>query len=62
MIDTNIALKSVEHYRFLRKKGITVRKTIDMIICTFCIENDASLLHSDRDFQFLETHLGLKCL
>lgn len=62
MIDRNIALKSSENYRFLRKKGITVRKTIDMIIGTFCIENSASLLHSDKNFQILEAHLGLKCL
>lgn len=62
MIDANIALKSAENYRLLRKKGITVRKTIDMIIGTFCIENDATLLHSDKDFRVCETHLGLKCL
>jgi len=55
-----IALKSAENYRSLRKKGITVRKTVDMIIGTFCIENDLPLLHSDRDFDPMEKHLGLK--
>ena len=57
-----IAIKSAENYRLLRKKGVTVRKTIDMIIATFCIENKVSLLHSDRDFQPMETYLGLRVL
>ncbi|TAK35834.1 MAG: PIN domain nuclease [Saprospiraceae bacterium] len=55
-----IVMKSAENYRSLRKKGITVRKTVDMIIGTFCIENDLPLLHSDRDFDPMEKHLGLK--
>ena len=57
-----IALKSAENYRMLRKKGITVRKTIDVFIATFCIENNIPLLHSDKDFESLEEHLGLKVL
>lgn len=55
-----IALKSAENYRLLRKQGITVRKTVDVIIGTFCIENDLPLLHNDRDFDAMEKHLGLK--
>ncbi|MCC6725674.1 MAG: hypothetical protein IT258_14290, partial [Saprospiraceae bacterium] len=55
-----IALKSAENYRLLRKKGITIRKTVDVIIGTFCIENDLPLLHADRDFDPMEKHLGLK--
>lgn len=55
-----IAIKSAENYRFLRRKGITVRKTIDCLIATFVIENDFWLLHSDRDFDPFEQHLGLK--
>ncbi|MEM1119589.1 MAG: PIN domain nuclease [Bacteroidota bacterium] len=58
----NIALKSAENYRLLRKKGVTIRKTIDVFIATFCIENEIALLHSDKDFIPLETHLGLKVL
>lgn len=58
----NIALKSAENYRFLRKKGITVRKTIDVFIATFCIEKGIALLHSDKDFEPLEVNLGLKVL
>jgi predicted nucleic acid-binding protein len=60
MCGEEIAIKSAENYRILRKKGITIRKTIDVIICTFCIENELLLLHNDKDFLPLEKHLGLK--
>ena len=53
-----IAIKSAENFRSLRKKGITVRKTTDMLIGTFCIENNIPLLHNDKDFTPLEK-LGL---
>ena len=53
------ALKSAENYRVLRKKGLTIRKTIDVIIATFCIENKLPLLFSDRDFIPFVDHLGL---
>jgi predicted nucleic acid-binding protein len=56
-----IAIKSASNFRFLRKKGITVRKTIDMLIGTFCIENEISLLHNDKDFLPLK-ELGLKTI
>lgn len=55
----NIALQAAQNFRLLRKKGITVRKTIDVIIATFCIENGFALIHNDRDFDPIETHLGL---
>lgn len=42
--------KCADNYRFLRKKGITIRKTADLIIATFCIENKIQLLFSDRDY------------
>jgi len=58
--DTTIALKSAANFRTLRKKGITVRKTIDTIIATYCIENKLPLLHSDKDFQPFHQHLKLK--
>lgn len=57
-----IAVKSAENYRKLRKKGITIRKTIDVIISTFCIENKLMLLHNDRDFLPFEKHLELQSL
>lgn len=54
-----VALKAAENYRLLRKKGVTVRKTIDVIIGTFCIERNVILLHSDRDFDPMVHYLGL---
>ena len=60
MLDTNIAIQSAINFRTLRKKGVTVRKTIDTIIATYCIENKLPLLHSDKDFQPFHKHLKLK--
>jgi predicted nucleic acid-binding protein len=54
-----LALKSAENFRFLRRKGITMRKTIDCLIATFVIEKGFSLLHDDRDFVPFEQHMGL---
>ncbi|MCB1876053.1 MAG: PIN domain nuclease [Chromatiales bacterium] len=56
----DIAIKSAEYYRLLRAKGVTIRKTIDTIIATFCIENNLSLLHSDKDFHAFHQYLNLK--
>ena len=55
-----LAVQSARNYRFLRKKGVTVRKTIDSLIATYCIENDHELLHNDSDFDGYEEHLGLR--
>jgi len=57
-----IALQSAINYRALRKKGVTVRKTIDVIIATFCIHNRLSLLHDDKDFDPMTKFLGLKAI
>jgi predicted nucleic acid-binding protein len=54
-----VALQAAQNYRDLRKRGITVRKTVDMIIATFCIINGHRLLHTDRDFDPMEQYLGL---
>ncbi|WP_026968915.1 type II toxin-antitoxin system VapC family toxin [Algoriphagus terrigena] len=62
LIDKELALRSAQNYRFLRKKGITVRKTIDSYIATYCIEKNLTLLHSDRDFEPFVAHLGLKSI
>ena len=51
--------RCAENFRFLRKKGITIRKTNDVIIATFCIENNFPLLFGDRDFIPFVDHLGL---
>jgi hypothetical protein len=57
-----LAIASARNYRYLRKRGITIRKTIDCLIATFCIENGHTLLHNDRDFDPFERHLGLSVL
>ena len=56
----DIALQSAHNFRLLRKKGVTVRKTIDVLIATFCIDNDIPLLHSDRDFEPFHQYLKLR--
>jgi predicted nucleic acid-binding protein len=56
----DIAIKAAKNYRILRDKGIPVRKTIDTIIATRCIESDLTLLHADRDFTPFAEYLGLK--
>lgn len=56
----DIALQAAKNFRALRAKGITVRKTIDTIIATRCIEDDHALLFSDRDFEPFVEHLGLR--
>ncbi len=60
MVGRDIALKAAGNYRALRAKGVTVRKTIDMLIGTFCMENGHRLLHRDRDFDPIEKHLDLE--
>ena len=60
MMNIDLALKSARYFQILRKRGVTIRKTIDCFIATFCIENDLELLHSDRDFDPFEEHLDLK--
>lgn len=54
------AIKSVANYRTLRKRGVTVRKTIDVMIGTYCIEKHIPLLYADRDFDPMVRHLGLQ--
>lgn len=55
-----IAIQATQNYRILKKSGIIVRKTIDVIIATFCIENRFELIHNDRDFDPMEEYLGLR--
>ena len=57
-----IALQSAKNYRALRRKGITIRKTIDTMIATFCIENKLTLLRNDKDFTPFVKHLKLKVI
>ncbi|RMG63980.1 MAG: PIN domain nuclease [Bacteroidetes bacterium] len=55
-----VALQSADTYRQLRRQGITIRKTIDLLIGTYCIIHDHQLLHQDHDFAPLVTHFGLQ--
>ncbi|OPY85738.1 MAG: Ribonuclease VapC15 [Smithella sp. PtaU1.Bin162] len=57
-----LALESAVNFRLLRRKGVTARKTIDVIIGTFCIRNQLTLLHCDRDFDPMVKYLGLKII
>jgi len=60
MLGVSYALRSAENYRRLRRQGIPIRKTIDVIIATYCIEEGHALLFSDRDFLPFVEHLGLQ--
>ncbi len=60
LLGARLAIKTADNYRALRKRGISVRKTIDAVIATWCIENRMPLLYSDRDFDPFVRHLGLK--
>ncbi|MBA7562845.1 Ribonuclease VapC15 [subsurface metagenome] len=57
-----LALESAANYRFLRRKGVTVRKTIDVMIGTFCIHYRLPLLHDDRDFDPMVKFLGVETI
>jgi len=60
MLGATMSLECAENFRKLRKQGITIRKTIDTMIATYCIENELPLLHSDKDFQPFQQFLGLQ--
>lgn len=59
MAGDTIAVTAARNYRTLRRLGITVRKTIDLLIGTWCIEDRTALLHNDSDFRPMARHLGL---
>jgi predicted nucleic acid-binding protein len=59
MAGDTIAVAAARNFRYLRRVGITVRKTIDLLIGTWCIENRMALLHNDADFRPMARHLGL---
>ncbi len=60
MLNGALAVRAAENYRRLRRLGVTVRKTVDIVIATFCIEHGHALLHEDRDFTPMVQHLGLR--
>jgi predicted nucleic acid-binding protein len=62
MLSPAYAIQAAHHYRHLRRHGITIRKSADMIIATYCIIHDHRLLHMDRDFEPMVRHLGLNTI
>ena len=62
MLGPALAVRAARNYRALRAAGVTVRKTIDVMIGTYCIERKLPLLYSDRDFDPMVDHLGLKAV
>lgn len=56
----NIAVEAARNFRKLRARGVTIRGTVDVIIATRCLADGMRLLHSDRDFDGFEKHLGLR--
>lgn len=60
MLNERIAVRAAAHDRFLRGLGITVRKTADLFIGTWCIENGCRFLHDDRNFGPMARYLGLR--
>jgi predicted nucleic acid-binding protein len=59
MVGDVIAVAAAHNFRRLRQRGITIRKTIDLLIGTWCIENRTALLHNDSDFRLMVRHLDL---
>lgn len=60
LLDSALAAIAARNYRRLRARGVTIRKTNDIIIGTYCIEHGHTLLHDDRDFEPMQQHLGLR--
>ena len=60
--DAALAVAAAGNYRHLRQRGQTVRKTVDLFVATYCIRDDHSLLHNNRDFDPFEQHLGLQVI
>ena len=57
-----IAIQAARNFRTLRRLGISIRKTIDTLVATRCIESGYVLLHNDRDFDPFVEHLGLRVI
>ena len=60
MVNSHVAVTAARNYRLLRARGITPRSSVDLIIGTYCIENDYELLQRDRDFTHMQRYLGLR--
>ena len=62
IVNPDLAVESARNYRRLRRRGITVRKIVDCLIATYCIETGHELLHTDQDYDPFERHLGLRVI
>lgn len=60
MLVAEASIRCAMKYRLLRQRGVTVRKTADLIIASCCIDHDHTLLYADRDFEHFAEHLGLR--
>ena len=60
LVGEAVALRAAAHFRTLRARGITIRRTMDLLIGSFCILHGHALLHRDRDFDPMAEHLGLR--
>ncbi|MEX2398501.1 MAG: PIN domain nuclease [Candidatus Saccharimonadales bacterium] len=56
----SLAIKAASNFRILRSKGVTIRKTVDMLIGSWCIEHEVELLHNDKDFDQIASQLPLQ--
>ncbi len=56
------AVRAARNHRSLRQAGVTPRRAVDVLIATFCLDENMVLLHNDRDFDPMEKHLGLRVL
>lgn len=62
LVGADVAFVAAENYRLLRRRGVTVRKMVDVVIASFCVLHGHHLLHADRDFDAMAPHLGLRTL
>ena len=60
MLNDALAVSAARYYRMLRSAGVTIRKTPDLIVATFCMDQGHAVLHRDRDFAHFERHFGLR--
>lgn len=59
-VGKELAITVAQNFRMLRRNGVTIRKTIDVLIATFCIEHHFPRLYNDRDYNLMEPVLGLQ--
>jgi predicted nucleic acid-binding protein len=60
MVGPEMAIRAAANHRRLRRRGVTVRKTMDVLIATWCLAAGQRLLYTDRDFDPFAVHLGLQ--